>query len=229
MKIITVLMSASLASPCVAMGGGDPAELGAEDGTVPVNTSARTVASQIQSGAGSAENTDARYIQFYTSDKTVQFQYQKHESSFNLGNSRSNASFVLSEERDTVMSATLLFDAPSVPVPGLTFSFGAKVIAGLLAVEDTDVLGIAPSIELVLRSPLEKLPLTVVAAVNYAPDILTFGNADRIFDWNVRVGLPLTRKIEGFVGYRFLQFNTLPGDRRVDNSVNLGIVWKLDS
>jgi hypothetical protein len=64
--------------------------------------------------------------------------------------------------------------------------------------------------------------------VNYAPDILTFGQSDRIFDWHARAELPLTKSISGFVGVRFLQFDTRPGDRELDKKVHIGVRWLLN-
>lgn len=172
--------------------------------------------------------SDERVIQFYASDKTAELLYERGSSVLNLDNSRATASFLFSEKRDNALTAAVMFDQNTINVPDFNLSFGATLYAGLLAIENADVVGLAATIEAAYQFPVERLPLRITAGISYAPDILTFGQSDRIVDWNVRAGLPLTDSIDGFVGYRYLQFDTRPGDRELDKRVHFGLRWHLD-
>ena len=169
-----------------------------------------------------------RAMQLYASDDTAELMYERAEPVFNLNNSRASVSFLFNEKRDNTITGSLMYDAEPEFFSGLTLSFGTKLYAGLLSIENADVVGLAASIEAAYKLPVRQFPLKLSASVSYAPDILTFGQADRIIDWNVRSGLALTKNIDGFVGLRFLQFDTRPGDRELDKKIHVGIRWALD-
>lgn len=168
-----------------------------------------------------------RVIQFYTSDKSAELTYDKLGPAFGLNSSRASAGFLFNEERDNVLTGTLMYDVAWVTAPSLRLSFGTRAYAGLLSIENADVFGIAAILEAAYTLPLKQFPLALTAGVGYAPDILTFGQADRIIDWHVRAGLPLTKSVDAFAGLRFLQFDTRPGDRELDDQIHIGIRWKL--
>ena len=168
-----------------------------------------------------------RAMQLYASDDTAELLYERSEPVLNLNNSRASVSFLFNEKRDNTITGSLMYDVEPEFFAGLTLSFGTKLFAGLLGVENADVVGLAASLEAAYTLPVRQFPLKLSASASYAPDILTFGQADRIIDWNVRSGLMLTENIDGFVGLRFLQFDTRPGDRELDKQVHLGIRWKL--
>lgn len=164
-------------------------------------------------------------FQLYTSDKAAEFAYQHNGPVFGLNNDRAVVSFLLNEERDNALTASIMFEAAPEFVEGLELSFGPKLIAGLLSIENADVIGFAANLEAVYSAPIKQFPLRLSTGFSYAPDVLTFGQSDRIIDWNVRAGLPLTNNIHGFVGGRYLQFDTRPGERKLDQQIHFGIRW----
>jgi len=167
----------------------------------------------------------ARFAQIYASDKAAELMYERAAPIFNLDNSRSSLGVLFTEERDNVIMGGIMYDAEPEFFPGLTVSFGGKVLVALLGIENQDVFAIAANVEAAYQLPLRMFPVNLSAAVGYAPDVLSFGQADRIIDWNVRAGLQLTSQIEGFLGFRFLQFDTRPGDAELDDQFHLGIRW----
>ena len=213
-----------LCMPFIAVAQGDPNEIFDEpEATSAVVTQASSTARSVPPLAAPS----GRVVQFYASDKSAELLYEVQGSVFNLNNSRAYASFLFTEERDNALTGSILYDTDLDVFPGLTLSFGTKAFAGLLSLEDADVFGLAVSIEAAYLLPVRQFPLNLTAAANYAPDILTFGLSDRIFDWHVRAGLPLTDNIEGFVGLRFLQFDTQVGDRELDKRLHIGVRWAL--
>lgn len=166
-------------------------------------------------------------VSFYFSDKVAEFTYERMSSPLDLENSRSSAGILISEKRDNVLFAQMLIDTTPAAVDGLTLSFGGKMIAGLLAPENTDVIGFALSTGMAYTLPVETLPLTLDAGISYAPDVTTFGQSDRIIDMHGRVRFPLSPSISGFFGLRYLQFDTRPGDREIDKRIHAGFRWEL--
>lgn len=224
----TLTVVVSLAVPTLAYAGGDPDD---------IDLSLKPDTSDVQPVVASenysllTEETDAglRSMQLYASDKTAELTYRRMGPAFNMNNSRTSIGFLFNEGRDNVITGAIMYDAQPEFFPGLSLSFGAKGYAGLLGMENADVVGLAAAIEAAYALPIRQLPLVFSAEISYAPDIFTFGQSDRIIDWNVRSSLKLTDNIEGFVGLRFLQFDTRPGDRELDKRVHLGIRWSLGS
>lgn len=214
-----------LCLPTMSFAGGDPDEFNEPDAARPVLTRAANTEQSVPSLNESHE----RIVQLYASDKSAELLYVVQGPVAGLKNSRAYASFLFTEERDNALTGSILYDTDLDVFPGLSLSFGTKAFAGLLAIENADVFGLAASIEAAYLFPVRQFPLNLSAAVNYAPDILTFGLSDRIFDWHVRAGLPLTDNIDGFVGLRYLQFDTQPGERELDKRVHIGVRWSLGS
>lgn len=166
-----------------------------------------------------------RYIEFYASDKAAQFEYNRDSELVSVPRGRVNLGFLFNEKRDNVFTAGLALDAKPQIMPDLTLSFGGKLYAGLLAVENADVFGVSIGVQGEYALPSADFPLIIQAGMYYAPDILSFGQSDRIFDWHIKAGLRLRESVTAFIGFRFLQFDTRPGNRKLDNSANIGIRW----
>ncbi len=221
-----VFLTLTLLSPGIAISGASAEDISAGDAqaiTVADNSApqlSRAVPAQSESGPAA--------FQFYASDKTAELMYVKQGSVFDLDNSYSSLSFLFSEERDNAITGSVMFEADPKILDGLNLYFGFKSIAGLLGIENNDVLGVGVNLAATYDFPIKQFPLQFSAEIGYIPDILTFGQSDRIIDGNVRAGLPLTEKLVGFVGLRFLQFDTRPGEREVDDKVHIGFRWNLD-
>lgn len=177
--------------------------------------------------AKSLESDDKR-MDLYVSDKVGSLEYERSGSIFDLDNSRVNAGFLFSEERDTVFSGGVMFDSDKELLPGVRLSFGTRGYVALLGVENADVFGVALGAEAEFLVPLEALPLRLSASYFYAPDVLAFGDADRIFDWDINVGLQIRESVMVYTGVRYLQMDTRPGKREVDDRLHVGVRWNLD-
>jgi hypothetical protein len=131
---------------------------------------------------------------------------------------------LLSDDRDIVASGTVL--APDVLanlVPGpLALAIGGRAYAALLDDPDDDVFGLAPGLEARYALPFGT-PMAVVANVFYAPEILTFGESDNVFDFNARFEVQFTSAVVGFVGYRLLEFDRDNGDDQITDDLQFGV------
>ena len=182
------------------------------------------------SGGGAAVGIleSGRTVTVYASDDAFRAEYETDADRFNLDGGRFTGGFLLSEERDNVFTGTLMLDTFPGLVPDVRLSFGARAYVALLGIENRDVFGLGIGVQGAYELPVDFLPLQLGSEFFYTPDVLAFGQSDRIVDWNVDVGLEVRENISAFVGFRFLQFDTRPGDRDVEDDLHVGVRWAFD-
>lgn len=131
----------------------------------------------------------------------------------------------LNESRDLVISSNYYVEASEVGFGNLTVLVGPVAYAALLSTENNDIFSIALGAE--ARLPLLRNPeLTAVGRAAYAPDILTFGSADNLWDIVGQVEMPLTNQVTGFAGYRLFEIDLLTGKSELEESIHLGIRYR---
>ena len=133
--------------------------------------------------------------------------------------------FFLNENRDLVASSNFYVEATRVGFRNLSVMLGPMAYAALLSTENNDVFAIALGAEVrmqILRRP----ELTAVGRAAYAPDILTFGSADNLWDIVARLELPLTNRVVGFGGYRLFEIDLLSGKAELEESIHLGLRYR---
>jgi hypothetical protein len=125
-------------------------------------------------------------------------------------NSRVSAAFFLSEDRDIVLSAALLFPA-GLDLGRLSLAFGPQVYAALLDEENNDVLSLTVGAQgrFVLN---ERLGFAITGKAFYGPDILTFGTADSLTDLSARAEIDIAPRVLGFAGMRWFEFDLTEGE-----------------
>lgn len=164
------------------------------------------------------------YGEIALSDESIQLRYVVPSSASAVGSEPSELGFglFLNENRDIVATADYYVEASRLRFNRLTFKAGPVAYAAMLNTENTDIFGIAVGAEVRFEF-LRRQGLDVVGKVAYAPDILTFGAADNMWDVIGRVELPLTERMIGFAGYRLFEIDLLEGTREVEESLHLGL------
>jgi hypothetical protein len=160
------------------------------------------------------------------SNDTLQAEYFAPGGRFGGGNSQLSGSFFLSEDRDIVLSGSLLFPA-DVDLGPLSVMFGPRAYAALLDEENNDVLSLAVGAQ--LRFDINRRNgLAVVGHAFYAPDILTFGTADNLTDLMARAEMRLAEQLTGFVGMRWFEFDLIEGggEQTLQDEVFVGVGWR---
>ena len=185
--------------------------------------SAPPVAEPPPPAAATGPRTNA--VELALTEETLQATYFTDAGLVGLRGSGLALGLLLSDDRDIVASGTVL--APDVLanlVPGpLALAIGGRAYAALLDDPDDDVFGLAPGLEARYALPFGT-PMAVVGNVFYAPDILTFGDADDVLDFNVRFEVQFIPRAVGFVGYRLLDFDRdEAGDDEIVENVQLGL------
>jgi hypothetical protein len=129
------------------------------------------------------------------------------------------------EERDIVASANYYVDASALRINRLSVLIGPVAYAALLSEENTDVFAMALGAEArfrLLRDP----QVTIVGQAVYAPDILTFGSADNVWDVIGRAEIPITDRVTGFGGFRLFEIDLVQGKTELEESVHLGLRYR---
>ena len=167
-----------------------------------------------------------RQIELAVTDDTLQGKFLTDAAIVGLGGNTIGLGILISDDRDIVGSGEFLLDGllrdllPDL----LQLSVGARGLVGLLDDPDDDVVGIAPGVAARLRLPVGGPPMYVAGDFFYAPDILTFGDADQVMDFNVRYELEFLESTTGFVGYRLLDFDRESGgDDEIVDTLNVGL------
>jgi outer membrane protein OmpA-like peptidoglycan-associated protein len=172
------------------------------------------------------EEKRSREIELAVTDDSLQGKFLTDAGLVGFDGNTIGFGLLFDDDRDIVGSVEFL--APGVLrnlLPDLIeLSLGARGMLGLLTDPDDDVVGIAPGAAARVRLPLGGPPMYIAGDFFYAPDILTFGDADAVVDFNVRYELQFLQNTTAFVGYRLLDFDReRGGEDDIVNTLNIGL------
>jgi hypothetical protein len=156
------------------------------------------------------------------SEDSVQLRYVRPRLQGNIEAAQLGFGLFLNEERDIVASSNYYVEASRLRFDRLTILVGPVAYAALLSEENTDVFALAMGAEArfrLLRDP----EVTIVGRAVYAPDILTFGSADNVWDVIGRAEIPITDRVTGFGGFRLFEIDLVQGKTELEESVHLGL------
>ena len=161
------------------------------------------------------------------SNDTLQLRYIGSGEAVGVGGSRLTGAFFLSEERDIVLTGGLLFPA-EFNIDRLFLSFGPQLYAALLEEENNDVMAISVGAE-ARYVLMPSIGLALAGQAYYAPDILTFGSADKLMDLSARVEFAFASRAFVFGGMRWFEFDLTEGggERTLQEEVFVGFGYRL--
>jgi hypothetical protein len=172
-------------------------------------------------------------VNAYLAEKALQVTYLRNMDLGDLGTNGVRGGFFINEDRDLVAMADIVFNVGKTPTPRRLWSLqvGPRVYGALLNVENQDIfaLGIGGTISYFIGG---NRMTALSGTAYYAPDISTFGNADRVTDFSVQIETPLTPNTHVYAGYRWFRFDLAPaegidsGDREVDDGVHIGVSYR---
>lgn len=174
----------------------------------------------------SGEIPSGREAQVQLGNDTLQLKYISGGKKVGIDNSRLSGAFFLSEDRDIVLSAGLVFPV-DFDFGRLSVLVGPQVYAALLNEENNDVMALSLGAE--LRFVLDKdLDLAVAGYAYFAPDIVTFGSADNLTDLSAQVEIPLSDQMKGFAGMRWFEFDLTEGggSQTLQEEIFVGIGYR---
>lgn len=160
------------------------------------------------------------------SDETLQLRYIDSGKNVDLGmNGRASGAFFLSEERDIVLNADVLF--PADLGDRIELYFGPRAYAALLEEENNDVMAVSLGLE--FRVEIDQSSgFALSGQAFYAPDILTFGTADNVMDLSARLEIEVQERLIVFVGMRWFEFELTDeaSERTLQEELFAGAGWR---
>ncbi len=180
----------------------------------------------IAQNAGLSDAVELQDIELFVSDDAAQISLIAAGANTSSEDARYRFSFLTTEQRDNVFMLDVKIQARRLFSEDINLQLGTRVYAGILSEENTDAVGLAPGFEVSYEYPTDRFPLYLSAGGYIAPDVFTFGDANRIFEYFGRVGLRVSDSLTGFVGFRFLRFDTDPDETEVDDELHIGIRWQ---
>lgn len=165
-------------------------------------------------------------VELSLSNKAGEVRYRTPTSIGGQPNTEASYAIFLSEDRDLVGSAALLFDT-DLAIGPLQVRLGPQAYAALLNEENEDVFAIAIGAR-VRYELIRSRGIALVGSANWSPDILTFGSADNLTDFMARAEMRLSDRVTGFAGYRWFRLDLTMRDRKtLQNELFAGIHWQL--
>jgi len=160
-------------------------------------------------------------------DTSAQFQYISSLGTDPLGHTKFHAGILYVNRNNTLGDFGLMVqDELGDNAPGFSVGVGVK---GLVAkvTGDTPFVNRTSAIALgglVRYSPPATQRLGIVGEIYLSPNIVTFGDANRYVESNVRMEYEVIPQAVAYVGYRRIQFglNNRP-NAILDEGVNLGV------
>ena len=185
--------------------------------------------SVVAAGALHAQPTgveSARAVELSLSDEAGEVRYRAPTSIGGQPDTEASYAVFLSEDRDIVGSAALLFDTDLNFGP-LQLRLGPQAYAALLNDENEDVFALAIGAT-VRYDIIKSRGIALVGSANWSPDILTFGSADNVTDFMARAEMRLSDRVTGFAGYRWFRLDLTMRDRKtLQNEFLAGIHYQL--
>ena len=172
-----------------------------------------------------ASSASADTLDINLSNSNAQFKYSMPSGV--AGKSDLFASLTYNEVNDILLDGGLLVLNEEGGVPGLSLGVGAKaVVASLGKVAPTRkvVSGVALGAHVRAELPADRR-FALVGEYNYAPRIISFGDADHFAQGMVRLEFAMSPLTQAYIGYRSSKFymkNAMP-EGVVDNGGHIGV------
>lgn len=194
-----------------------------------VTAEAQPPAQRATPPAGSAQaerrSPSEQGVEAYLSEDALQVLYVRPVDMGEFGRNAARAGFFINEQRDLIGLIDVLVDVGEQQRrPHWTLQVGPRAYGALMADEDQDVFALAFGGRLSYFLGRDRQTSVSIDAF-YAPDIVTFGNADNVKDTSIRFETALTARTRIFVGYRVFEFD-LTEDREVDDNLHIGVRYQ---
>lgn len=151
-------------------------------------------------------NEEGRSAELAVSNQALQLRYLSDAQVIGRADSDLAYSILLTEDRDIVGAVALFVDTDVEIMPRLSIQIAPQAYAALLDEEDSDVFTLAFGVR--ARYDLVRARgIAIVGHAFYSPDVLTFGSADNMRDFEARAEIRLTERLIGFAGYRWFRLN----------------------
>ncbi len=157
------------------------------------------------------------------SDDAARFQYLAPMGDIGQGKSEFHMGFLYNNSNGRLADAGIMVMNGDGSATGVALGVGVKALAVTMNNNDSMALALGGRVRL---SPFADNRLGVVGQIYLAPDIVTFGDADRLVETGVRLEYEILPQTLAYVGYRKIKFGLKAapaGDVVVDEGAHIGV------
>ena len=158
------------------------------------------------------------------SNDVAQFQYLAPMGHIGQGKSEFHMGFLYNNSNDGLADAGIMVMNGDGSVSGVALGVGVKALTATVDRNNSLALAIGGRVRF---SPLADNRLGVVGQVHLAPDIVTFGDADRFVQTGVRLEYEILPQAVAYVGYRKIKFGNKEAapapDELLDEGAHIGV------
>lgn len=164
--------------------------------------------------------------ELYIADDAIQGRYATDADLVGLSTGNLAAEVFTNEQDDLLGTLGLEFSGAPAGISPWVFTAGPKLYAATLDFVDDNFATVAlgGKASYAISTQITRIPTYVSGQFYYAPEILSFGEADDMKDFIVRLEAEFVPNLIGFFGYRLLQADLEDGgDYELDDDIHLGL------
>jgi len=175
---------------------------------------------------GISVSAHADEAELYIADEAIQGRYATGADLIGLSSGNLAAEIFTNQEDDLLGTLGLEFSGMPAGMSSWVFTAGPKLYVATLDFVDDGfaTVAIGGKASYAISTQLTGIPTYVTGQYYYAPEILSFGDAEDMSDFIVRLEAEFVPNLTGFFGYRLLQADLEDsGDYELDDDIHLGL------
>ena len=160
------------------------------------------------------------------SNDVAQFQYIATMGDVGQGKSEGHAGFLYNDKDNVLLDVGVLVSNEGDSAALASIGIGIKGVATKIKKNDSAALALGGQVRI---TPADDRKFSIVARAYFAPDIVTFGDAEKYFEAIVRVEYNIMQNASAYIGYRKVTFDVaLPAplpvtEMDLDVGVHVGV------
>lgn len=166
----------------------------------------------------------AQMFDFNFSDDSAQVRYSSNvESESAYGRSEWGFGALYQTDDNTMLDAWFqISDEAGSKTPGLDAGVGPKLFGGSTKTQEYVALALGGMLQ---YRPPQTNRMLLIASGSYAPNIVTFLDADHMWEANFRIGYEILPSAIAYIGYRavHVEFDVRKGEGDIDKGANFGL------
>lgn len=170
----------------------------------------------------SSSTVFADAIDVNLSNDVAQFQYIAPMGQVGQGKSEFHAGFLYNDSNNGLGDIGLMVMNNDGSASDVSFGVGVKALVATVNSDHAVALALGAQIRL---APLPDKHFGIVGNVHLAPDIVTFGDADRYTEAGIRVEYEILSQANAYLGYRKIQFGAKDSSANytLDEGLHIGV------
>ena len=170
----------------------------------------------------SSSTVFADAIDVNLSNDVAQFQYIAPTGPIGQGKSEFHAGFLYNDSNNGMGDVGLMVMNNDGSASDVSFGVGVKALIATISSNHAVALALGAQIRL---APLPDKRFGIVGNVHVAPDIVTFGDADRYTEAGIRVEYEILSQANAYAGYRKMQFGAKASGANytLDEGLHIGV------